>query len=185
MVAILGKNDVFGDAFWKVGFRTFQYCWSYFYPGDWDRAGGGQCARPHLLWDHCVTYRQIISNFWIVVPTFVFAKVIFIWSTGNGSWRFFLLSIMIEIVKTNYEKVLEFYKAFSQSFSRNLLLTYNLRHRVRMILLTFVRLPGHLSFYQSDQVILCNQISNWCKWRHVVAKCLTNTSGTNKVLTPL
>ena len=23
MVAILGKNDVFGDAFWKVGFRTF------------------------------------------------------------------------------------------------------------------------------------------------------------------
>ena len=183
MVAILGKNDVFGDAFWKVGFRTFQYCWSYFYPGDWDRAGGGQCARPHLLWDHCVTYRQIISNFWIVVPTFVFAKVIFIWSTGNGSWRFFLLSIMIEI--TNYDKVLEFYKAFSQSFSRNLLLTYNLRHRVRMILLTFVRLPGHLSFYQSDQVILCNQISNWCKWRHVVAKCLTNTSGTNKVLTPL
>ena len=167
MVAILGKNDVFGDAFWKVGFRTFQYCWSYFYPGDWDRAGGGQCARPHLLWDHCVTYRQIISNFWFFfVPTFVFAKVIFIWSTGNGSWRFFLLSIMIEIVKTNHDKVLEFYKAFSQSFSRNLLLTYNLRHRVRMIFLTFVRLPGHLSFYQSDH-------------------CLTNTSGTNKVLTPL
>ena len=30
-------------------------------------------------------------------------------------------------------QVLEFYKAFSQSFSRNLLLTYNLRHRVRII----------------------------------------------------
>lgn len=27
-------------------------------------------------------------------------------------------------------EVLEFYKAFAQSFSRNLLLTYNLRHRV-------------------------------------------------------
>jgi hypothetical protein len=29
-------------------------------------------------------------------------------------------------------EVLDFYKAFAQSFSRNLILTYNLRHRVSL-----------------------------------------------------
>ena len=34
-------------------------------------------------------------------------------------------------------EVLEFYKAFAQSFSRNLLLTYNLRNRVSLPILSY------------------------------------------------
>ena len=41
-----------------------------------------------------------------------------------------------DLHQVNREKLLEvldFYKAFTQSFSRNLVLTYNLRNRVRLV----------------------------------------------------
>ena len=47
------------------------------------------------------------------------------------------------------QKVLEFYTAFSNHFSRNLLLTYNLRKRVGRIQLKFIYLLAILSFFFS------------------------------------
>ena len=72
VVAILGKNDVFGDAFWK------------------ETDTGQAVANVRAL-----TYCDIH-----------------------------------QVNRDRLLEVLEFYKAFAQSFSRNLVLTYNLRNRV-------------------------------------------------------
>ena len=72
VVAILGKNDVFGDAFWK------------------ETETGQAVANVRAL-----TYCDIH-----------------------------------QVNRDRLLEVLEFYKAFAQSFSRNLVLTYNLRNRV-------------------------------------------------------
>ena len=74
VVAILGKNDVFGDAFWK------------------ENETGQAVANVRAL-----TYCDIH-----------------------------------QVNRDRLLEVLEFYKAFAQSFSRNLVLTYNLRNRVSL-----------------------------------------------------
>ena len=74
VVAILGKNDVFGDAFWK------------------ENETGQAVANVRAL-----TYCDIH-----------------------------------QVNRDRLLEVLEFYKAFAQSFSRNLILTYNLRNRVSL-----------------------------------------------------
>ena len=74
VVAILGKNDVFGDAFWK------------------ETETGQAVANVRAL-----TYCDIH-----------------------------------QVNRDRLLEVLEFYKAFAQSFSRNLVLTYNLRNRVSL-----------------------------------------------------
>ena len=72
VVAILGKSDVFGDAFWK------------------DKAMGQSAANVRAL-----TYCDLHT-----------------------------------IKRDKLLEVLEFYNAFANSFARNLVLTYNLRHRL-------------------------------------------------------
>lgn len=72
VVAILGKGDVFGDAFWK------------------EPTIGQSCANVRAL-----TYCDLHA-----------------------------------IKRDKLIEVLNFYQAFSNSFARNLVLTYNLRHRV-------------------------------------------------------
>lgn len=73
-MAILGKGDVFGDAFWK------------------EPTIGQSCANVRAL-----TYCDLHA-----------------------------------IKRDKLIEVLNFYQAFSNSFARNLVLTYNLRHRVRL-----------------------------------------------------
>ena len=72
VVAILGKNDVFGDAFWKE-----------------------------------IETGQAVAN----VRALTYCDI-------------------HQVNRDRLLEVLEFYKAFAQSFSRNLVLTYNLRNRV-------------------------------------------------------
>ncbi len=84
MVAILGKGDVFGDAFWK------------------EPTIGQSCANVRAL-----TYCDLHA-----------------------------------IKRDKLIEVLNFYQAFSNSFARNLVLTYNLRHRVRVITNYYTNICG-------------------------------------------
>ncbi len=95
MVAILGKGDVFGDAFWK------------------EPTIGQSCANVRAL-----TYCDLHA-----------------------------------IKRDKLIEVLNFYQAFSNSFARNLVLTYNLRHRVRVITNYYTNICGlylfrvHIFYY--------------------------------------
>ena len=89
VVAILGKNDVFGDAFWK------------------ENDAGQAVANVRAL-----TYCDIH-----------------------------------QVNRDRLLEVLEFYKAFAQSFSRNLVLTYNLRNRVNGQILETSFVDSRLTFY--------------------------------------
>lgn len=67
------------------------------------------------------------------------------------------------------QKVLEFYTAFSHSFSRNLILTYNLRKRVSLWLRFF------LSFF------LCT-LGNCCGWENLLTFYLSGGEYSEAVL---
>merc|ERR1719245_1887617 len=126
VVAILGKNDVFGDAFWK------------------ETETGQAVANVRAL-----TYCDIH-----------------------------------QVNRDRLLEVLEFYKAFAQSFSRNLVLTYNLRNRLIFRKVSDLRKERELAEKRKNDPAL-NQSQD-----HLVRKLFskfkkTNTSCDMSALVPL